>query len=377
MGTGTNWHGKPYYSLDAWCKNTYGHKCYRVALNAHMTCPNRDGSLGVRGCIFCSAGGSGDFAVELADADSDISLQLEEGIRRIEEKLHGKTAGFPGAVSGKLSAEADTPCIIAYFQAYTNTYAPVQRLEQLFTQALLTPRVCGISVATRPDCLPDEVLALLTDLKRRFPDKFIWVELGLQTIHEKTAVFLRRGYALPCFETAARRLSRAGIPVIVHIILGLPGEDEAKMLETIRFLNGLSPFGIKLQLLHVLEGTDLAACYRNGTFDTLTKDAYLNLLIRCLEELSPEIVLHRVTGDGPGKLLIAPLWSRNKKDVLNSLHRQMQKEGRFQGRLFSGSGCIAANSAGAWELQPENNYPSDGLNAGKAAECEEICCKTL
>lgn len=328
MGAQTAWHGKPYYSLDAWCKNTYAHKCYRVALNARMTCPNRDGSLGTRGCIFCSAGGSGDFAVKLQDADGDIRLQLEEGIRRIEGKLQ----------AGKNSAEYDAPCIIAYFQAYTNTYAPVPRLERLFTQALLSPRVCGISIATRPDCLPDEILALLTDLKRRFPDKFIWVELGLQTIHERTAVFLRRGYALPCFEAAFRRLALAEIPVVVHIILGLPGEDETKQLETIRFLNGLSPFGIKLQLLHVLEGTDLAACYRDGAFDTLSKEAYLKLVIDCLEALSPNIVLHRVTGDGPGRLLIAPLWSRNKKDVLNSLHRQMRLEGRFQGRLFQAGG---------------------------------------
>ena len=360
MGTGTDWHGKPYYSLDAWCKNTYGRKCYRVALNARMTCPNRDGSLGPRGCIFCSAGGSGDFAVELSGVDEDIRPQLDEGIRRIKHKLHGKNPAVGSSMPPQLSTPCDAPCVIAYFQSYTNTYAPVPRLERLFTQALLSPRVCGISIATRPDCLPDEVLTLLTDLKQRFPDKFIWVELGLQTIHEKTAAFLRRGYALPCFETAVRRLARADIPIIVHVILGLPGEDEAKMLETIRYINGILPFGIKLQLLHVLEGTDLAACYLEGAFHALSKDAYLNLLINCLERLSPEIVLHRVTGDGPGRLLIAPLWSKNKKDVLNSLHRQMRTEGRFQGRLFSGSGDISSGSADAGKLPWENGNPSDG-----------------
>lgn len=332
------WRDKPYYSLDAMLRLRFGEKVYKITLNGGMTCPNRDGTLGNKGCIFCSEGGSGDFA---GSPSLSIPAQIEQQIQAIRQKRPVRR-------------------FIAYFQAYTNTYAPIPRLERLFTQALLSPRVCGISVATRPDCLPDEVLALLTDLKQRFPDKFIWIELGLQTIHEKTAAFLRRGYALPCFETAVRRLARADIPVIVHVILGLPGEDEAKMLETIRYLNGILPFGIKLQLLHVLEGTDLAACYLKGAFQALSKDAYLNLLVNCLERLSPEIVLHRVTGDGPGRLLIAPLWSKNKKDVLNSLHRQMRLEGRFQGRLLPGSGDISSGSADAGKLPSENGNPSDG-----------------
>lgn len=300
----TDWHGKPYYSLDAWCKNTYQHKCYKVALNAHMSCPNRDGTLGTRGCIFCSEGGSGDFAGDLTS-----------GIRKIADKLPDMTS----------------PCIIAYFQAYTNTYAPYSYLEKVYTEALSYPLVCGISIATRPDCLPEEVLDLLSSLKERFPDKFIWIELGLQTIHQRTADFIRRGYELPCFEAAMKHLNAIGIPVIVHVILGLPGETEAQMLETVQYLNAFHPFGIKLQLLHVLENTDLADCYRNGDFDVLTKDVYLEIVTDCLEVLSPDIVVHRVTGDGPKKILIAPQWSADKRDVLNSLHALMKKENARQG----------------------------------------------
>lgn len=300
----TDWHGKPYYSLDAWCKNTYQHKCYKVALNAHMSCPNRDGTLGTRGCIFCSEGGSGDFAGDLTS-----------GIRKIADKLPDMTS----------------PCIIAYFQAYTNTYAPYSYLEKVYTEALSYPLVCGISIATRPDCLPEEVLDLLSSLKERFPDKFIWIELGLQTIHQRTADFIRRGYELPCFEAAMKHLNAIGIPVIVHVILGLPGETEAQMLETVQYLNAFHPFGIKLQLLHVLENTDLADCYRNGAFDVLTKDAYLEIVTDCLDVLSPDIVVHRVTGDGPKKILIAPQWSADKRDVLNSLHALMKKKNARQG----------------------------------------------
>ena len=300
----TDWHGKPYYSLDAWCKNTYQHKCYKVALNAHMSCPNRDGTLGTRGCIFCSEGGSGDFAGDLTS-----------GIRKIADKLPDMTS----------------PCIIAYFQAYTNTYAPCSYLEKVYTEALSYPLVCGISIATRPDCLPEEVLDLLSSLKERFPDKFIWIELGLQTIHQRTADFIRRGYELPCFEAAMKHLNAIGIPVIVHVILGLPGETEAQMLETVQYLNAFHPFGIKLQLLHVLENTDLADCYRNGAFDLLTKNAYLEIVTSCLELLSPDIVVHRVTGDGPKEILIAPQWSADKRDVLNSLHALMKKKNAHQG----------------------------------------------
>lgn len=325
-----NWHGKPYYSLDAYCKNQFGRKCYRVALNARMTCPNRDGTLGTRGCIFCSVGGSGEFAVEFGNGASgkdvvgSIDDQLREGIRLIVGKL--------GQRAGEILTGSAAPCFIAYFQSYTNTYAPVSYLEQVFSQALAHPLVCGISIATRPDCLPEEVLTLLRSLQGRFPNKFIWVELGLQTIHKKTAELIRRGYELSCFEQAVSDLHSLKIPVIVHVILGLPGETRAQITETISYLNKLGIFGVKLQLLHVLEGTDLAELYRQGTFSVLTKEAYLDILVDCLEHLSPEIVVHRVTGDGPKRLLIAPEWSGNKKDVLNSLHRLMKEGGTRQGR---------------------------------------------
>lgn len=309
-----NWHGKPYYSLDAWCKNTLRRKCYKIALNAHMTCPNRDGSKGTRGCIFCSAGGSGEFAV--STADRSVAEQLFEG-----ETL----------LSRKVALPQDSPCIIAYFQAYTNTYAPVSYLEQIFSQTLSSPRVCGISIATRPDCLPEETLALLSALNNRFPEKFIWIELGLQTIHESTARFIRRGYDLSCFEEAFFRLKALRIPVIIHTILGLPGETRAQTLETISYVDRLQPFGIKLQLLHVLRGTDLANHYAGNEFQVLEKEEYLELTADCLERLSPEIVVHRVTGDGPKNILIAPLWSTDKRSVLNGLHRKLNERGSIQG----------------------------------------------
>lgn len=313
MNTLPNWHGKPYYSLDAYCKNTLEHKCYKIALNAHMTCPNRDGSLGTRGCIFCSVGGSGDFAVSTAGAS--IDTQIQEGLSLFRNKKVGEH-------------------FIAYYQAYTNTYAPVSYLEQVYTESLKHPAICGISIATRPDCLPPEVLTLLAKLKARYPDKFIWVELGLQTVHETTATFIRRGYPLSCFEEAMTQLRAIGIPVIVHMILGLPHETKEDMLATIDYLNSCKPFGIKLQLLHVLQGTDLADYYATAAFRALTKEEYLDILIDCLEHLSPDIVVHRLTGDGPKDLLIAPLWSTNKRDVLNSLHQQMKARNSYQGRQF-------------------------------------------
>lgn len=331
------WHGKPYYSLDAYCKNTFHHKCYKVALDAHMTCPNRDGTLDTRGCIFCSAGGSGDFAVSVAGSsivpDSaspasltgrDISLQLQAGLALLSPKWDQNRLTVCGQ-----------PSVIAYFQAYTNTYAPLPYLEQVFTAALEEPEVCGISIATRPDCLPDTVLELLCSLKERYSDKFIWVELGLQTIHPGTASLIRRGYPLPVFDRAMEKLRAAQFPVIVHVILGLPGETPAQMLETIAYLNTLSPFGIKLQLLHVLRGTDLAALYAGGRCRTLAKEEYLDIVIACLERLSPHVVIHRLTGDGPKKLLIAPQWSSNKKEVLNDLHHLMRIRNTWQGRLYA------------------------------------------
>ena len=332
----TLWGDKPYYSLNEYCKNKYHEKLYKIAIDAGFTCPNRDGTLHTRGCIFCSAGGSGDFAVKTynekntlqvhaasyCDASvKSVSEQIKEGLSLFKEKRIGTR-------------------FIAYFQAYTNTYAPVDHLRTLYTQALSHPDIAGISIATRPDCLPEECLELLSELQVQFPDKFIWVELGLQTMHESTADFIRRGYPLSVFEDAMNQLTVRNIPVIVHVILGLPMETVDMQYATISYLNKWKPFGIKLQLLHILKETDLADYYANPSnhFNALTKQDYLDLLIGCIERLSPDIVIHRVTGDGPKDLLIAPTWSLNKRDVLNSLHKQMKEQGAFQGKLYQSEG---------------------------------------
>lgn len=311
------WHGKPYYSLSAWCKNTYGEKCYKIALNAGFTCPNRDGTLGRGGCIFCSAGGSGDYAVEFKN--SDLSAQLKKGLSLFHEKKVGNR-------------------FIAYFQAYTNTYGPVSMLRRIYEAALREPDICGISIATRPDCVGEEVCTLLSELQKQYADKFIWVELGLQTIHETTAQFIRRGYTLACFEDAFHRLTAIGIPIIVHMILGLPGESSQEIYETVSYLNRLSPFGIKLQLLHVLKGTDLALLYEENPFPVYSQEEYLEVLTGCIARLSPDIVIHRVTGDGPKELLLAPLWSLDKRKVLNGLHAKMKRENIYQGRNYHDAG---------------------------------------
>lgn len=325
-GPDVSWHAKPYYSLDAWCKNTYGEKLYKIALNAGMTCPNRDGTLDTRGCIFCSAGGSGDFAVPTAPSPaagpgivSSLSAQLAAG----RALLHNKPSGQR---------------YIAYFQAYTNTYAPVSYLEQIYTQALREEQVVGISIATRPDCLGSEVLSLLHRLKLAWPGKFIWIELGLQTIHEATALYIRRGYPLCVFHDAVFALQALDIPVIVHVILGLPGETPARMVETVCSLNALPVWGVKLQLLHVLSGTDLALDYRRHYFETLTQEDYLAILAECLARLSPDRVIHRLTGDGPRALLLAPLWSLNKRQVLNNLHKYMKEKNYWQGVYYHDAG---------------------------------------
>ena len=303
------WLDKPYYSLHAMLQERFHEKVYKLSLDGGMTCPNRDGTLGTRGCIFCSAGGSGDFA---ADRLLSVTEQIEQQKALITQKrpVHK---------------------FIAYFQAYTKTYAPVPYLEKLFREAICHPDIVALSIGTRPDCLGEDVLDLLDRLNRIKP---VWVELGLQTIHEDTARYIRRGYTLDCFEKAVKDLRDRHLEVIVHTILGLPGEDRERMLQTIRYLNGQPIQGIKLQLLHVLKGTDLALDYERGLFETLTMESYLALLIACLERLSPDIVVHRLTGDGPKDLLIAPVWSSAKRTVLNELHRRMKLENTWQGRLY-------------------------------------------
>lgn len=303
------WNEKPYHSLDYTLRERFGEKVYKVTLNGGMSCPNRDGTLGTGGCIFCSAGGSGDFA-----ADKALS---------ITEQINCQAA--------LLKQKRPIRKFIAYFQAYTNTYAPVEYLQKIFAEAVNHPEIAAVSIGTRPDCLDDKIIALLAELNQKKP---IWIELGLQTIHERTAHYIRRGYPLSCFEDSMKRLQSAGIEVIVHTILGLPGESTRDMLQTIRYLNGWNIQGIKLQLLHVLDGTDLAEDYRRGNFAVLEKEEYVDLVIACLENLSPEITVHRITGDGPSRLLIAPLWAARKREVLNLIHHEMKKRQSFQGRLF-------------------------------------------
>ncbi len=304
------WGEKPYHSLDYEMKQRFGEKVYRLSLNGGMTCPNRDGTVGSGGCIFCSAGGSGDFA---APAILPISEQL-----RMQKEL--------------ITKKRPVHKYIAYFQAYTNTYAPADYLERIFLEAISDPEVVVLSIATRPDCLSDDVLSLLNRLNQIKP---VWVELGLQTIHEDTARLIRRGYLLSCFDSAVAHLRKIGIEVIVHVILGLPGEDRDAMLQTCEYLNTCDIQGIKLQLLHILKHTDLATYYTEVGFPVMQQEEYIDLLITCMEHLSPEIVIHRLTGDGPGELLIAPLWSQAKRTVLNGLHAELKRRNTWQGRLFT------------------------------------------
>lgn len=306
----TSWNGKPYHSLDYMLKERFGEKVYKVTLNGGMSCPNRDGTIGHGGCIFCSEGGSGDFA---ASAALSIHEQIDSQI-------------------AMLSAKRPIHKYIAYFQAYTNTYAPLSYLERIFTEAIEHEDIVGLSIGTRPDCLPDETLDLLSELNKKKP---VTVELGLQTIHERTAAFIRRGYKLSCFEDALEKLQERKLETVVHTILGLPGETTEDILETMRYLNAHHIDGIKLQLLHVLKHTDLAAYYGQTGFHILSEDEYVDLVIRCLEVLSPDITIHRLTGDGPSDLLIAPLWSLKKRSVLNHIHHELKVRDTWQGRLFT------------------------------------------
>lgn len=303
------WLDKRYNSLNSMLQERFGEKTYKLTLSGGMTCPNRDGTLDTQGCIFCSAGGSGEFA---ADNTLSITQQIEQQIKILQEKRPVNK-------------------FIAYFQAYTNTHGEPEYLRTIFTEAIEHPDIVALSIGTRPDCLGEKIIALLSDLNRQKP---VWIELGLQTIHPQTATYIRRGYDLKCFEDAVASLHKANIDIIVHIILGLPGETPTDILATISYLNKLPIQGIKLQLLHVLKDTDLAIDYQNGAFKVLLRDEYLDLLISCLEHLSPRIVVHRVTGDGPSNLLIAPIWSSAKRTVLNELHRQMRQRDTWQGKNY-------------------------------------------
>ena len=304
------WGDKRYYSLDYYIKETYGEKLYKLSLNGGMTCPNRDGTLGNRGCIFCSAGGSGDFA-------SNQMLPIKEQIEAAKQLVASKHTGSS---------------YIAYFQAYTNTYASIDYLKKIYTEAIMEPSVRILSIATRPDCLSPEIIDLLSRLNKIKP---VWVELGLQTIHQKSADFIRRGYDLDVFEKAVYDLKEIGVSVITHTILFLPNETVSMMLETIAYLNKLPIDGIKLQLLHVLKETDLAKFYEDTNFHLPTLDEYLDVLGTMIAHLREDIVIHRITGDGPKSLLISPLWTGNKRLVLNRIQKHFKDADIWQGKEIS------------------------------------------
>ena len=319
---GLRWGEKRWHSLDHALRERYGRKVYKLSLQSGCSCPNRDGKLGTGGCIFCSGGGSGDFAAAAA-------LPVPEQIREAKERIAAKVPEGAG--------------YIAYFQSFTNTYGPVERLKPLFEEALSEPDILELSIATRPDCLPEEMVGMLSGLGSKKP---VSVELGLQTIHEESAALIRRGYDLPVFEDAVRRLKHAGLSVTVHLIIGLPGETREQIRESVRYLAdfqaaGKGIDGIKLQLLHVLKGTELGRLYladRDGTgsgtlnWNMYTLEEYVDLVIDLIELLPPEMIVHRITGDAPKKLLLAPEWSADKKRVLNTFERRFRERDTWQGR---------------------------------------------
>ena len=304
------WGEKPYHSMDYDLKKIYNEKVYKITLDGGMTCPNRDGKVGTRGCIFCSVKGSGDFAGSRKDP---ISLQLKKGKEALNSKRHVSS-------------------YIAYFQAFTNTYGTIDHLRKIFTEAISDSDVKILSIATRPDCLGPDVIELLNELNKIKP---VWVELGLQTMHENTAKYIRRGYKLPVFEKAVHDLRSIGVQVIVHTILYLPGETTEDMLETIHYLNHMDIQGIKYQLLHILKGTDLAKDYEKEPFHSPSMEEYIKMLGKCIAHTNPDITIHRLTGDGPSDLLIAPLWTSQKRTVLNALHKYLKEENIWQGKEYT------------------------------------------
>ena len=289
-----------YLSFNKYLKDKFGQKVYKISLDGGFTCPNRDGKIDTRGCIFCSKGGSGDFA---QNRDLSITEQIESGKKIVEKKIK----------SGKY---------IAYFQAFTNTYAPVEILRAKYSEAINHPDIVALSIATRPDCLGDDVIELLDEMNKIKP---VFVERGLQTIHSDSAKYIRRGYSLEVYNEAVKKLKNIGVNIVVHIILGLPNESEEDMLESVKYVCQSQIDGIKLQLLHIIAGTDLAKDYEKGLFKTLEFDEYVELIAKCVAIIPKNIVIHRLTGDGAKKDLIAPLWSADKKRVLNAINKALRE----------------------------------------------------
>lgn len=284
--------GNEYY------QEIFGEKVYKLSIDAHFSCPNRDGTCGTKGCIFCGEDGSGAFSAH----GQSIQDQLEAAKKLVEKKFKGNK-------------------YVAYLQAFTNTYAPIETLRQVYSDAIAPDYIVGLDIGTRPDCLPDETIKLLKEMNSQKP---VTVELGLQTIHEETAKYIRRGYELSVYEDAVVRLKEAGIHVVTHIILGLPGETKEMMVETAKFAEKIGTDGIKFHLLHVLKNTDLEIDYRKNLFTCLSMEEYGWILKSCLDSLSENTIIYRITGDGAKKDLIAPLWSANKKIVLNYLNNLLK-----------------------------------------------------
>ncbi len=300
--------GRPYYTLNAFYKEKFGTKVAKLSLDGGFTCPNRDGTISYGGCKFCSGRGSGDFTIPHASIPQQIQLAKER-----YQKKWGNTK------------------YIAYFQAFTNTYAPVEILKQKYKQAMEQKDVVGISIATRPDCLSLPILELLEECHRKMP---LWVELGLQTSHEKSAQYCNRGYDNSVFEQAVQSLYEKKIPIVVHCIIGLPFETEKDYYHTIAYCNQFPIEGLKLQLLHVLKGTELAQDYKQGKFETLSMEKYVSVICNCIAMLRPNIVIHRITGDAPPDDLIAPLWSLKKRNVLNAIHKELKRLKYEQGQFY-------------------------------------------
>lgn len=304
-----DWNGKRFHNLNYFLRNKFGEKVFKISLDGGFSCPNRDGTISKGGCLFCSERGSGDFA---GDRDFSISRQFNDIKTMMSKKWK----------SGKY---------IAYFQAYTNTYAPIDVLKQKYEEALKQEGVVALAIATRPDCLGDEVLDLLEDINKKF---YVWVELGLQTCNDETARKINRGYKLEVFEDAIKRLKERNIDFVVHSIFGLPGETKEDMLKTVDYIAHSGAQGVKFHLLHLMKGTPLVKLYERGELEFLEQEDYIDLLCKSVEMLPQEMVIHRLTGDAPRDLLIGPMWSLKKWEILNAIDRTMEENDVYQGKKF-------------------------------------------
>lgn len=304
------WNDKRYHTLNYELRKKFGCKVFKLSLDGGFTCPNRDGTIGNRGCLFCSEEGSGEFA---APKELDIKEQINDQIKFLAPKW--KTGRY-----------------IAYFQNFTNTYGPIGKLQRIYNEALECEGIVGIAIATRPDCLTEEVLNLLEELNKK---TYLWIELGLQTIHEDTAKLIRRGYDIYCFEKAVENLRKRGIDIVTHLIIGLPNESKEEILKSVKYIANKGIQGVKLHLMHILKGTDLYNYYKVNPFPLLEKDEYISIIADALELLPPEMVIHRVTGDGAKDLLVGPRWSLHKLAVISGIDRELKDRDSYQGKNYN------------------------------------------